>query len=291
VYIDSDGVVSKITGTAAASPSAPAVPTGGISVCNVTIAAGATTGTVNHVQTIAPNLANYGIVNVKDFGAKGDGVTDDTAAIQNVLDSHNVIYIPQGEYFITSTLVIKNSNTKIFGDGKSSKLIKSKDNAILLSANSGLSNIVIKSLYFGVEENTPSYTQSKQLVAINNCSFIDVMDCEFNSYNGEGKQTLFGHLQTSSSDDVLVKNCSFFGSYGQCCGASDGVGDGVHGKRQRFINNLLSGFVDTGIGVWTNASDVLIDGNVFLGNNDTSLNYDGVSIDLAGGTNVLVSNN
>ena len=76
VYITSDGTVAKITGTAAASPSAPALPGNGISVCNVTIAAGASTGTVNRVQTIAPNLANYDIVNVKDFGAKGDGVAD-----------------------------------------------------------------------------------------------------------------------------------------------------------------------------------------------------------------------
>jgi len=46
VYIDSTGEVAKITGTASASPVAPTLPTGGISVCNVTIAAGATTGTV-----------------------------------------------------------------------------------------------------------------------------------------------------------------------------------------------------------------------------------------------------
>lgn len=46
VYIDSTGTVAKITGTAAASPVVPALPSGDISVCNVTIAAGATTGTL-----------------------------------------------------------------------------------------------------------------------------------------------------------------------------------------------------------------------------------------------------
>ncbi|HRK29912.1 MAG TPA: glycosyl hydrolase family 28-related protein [Tepidisphaeraceae bacterium] len=57
-------------------------------------------------------------INVKDdYGATGDGVTDDTAAIQAALDAvvtpifelgynHNVIYFPPGTYRITDTLVL-----------------------------------------------------------------------------------------------------------------------------------------------------------------------------------------
>ncbi|WP_278741973.1 ComEC/Rec2 family competence protein [Mitsuokella jalaludinii] len=44
VYIDSTGAVAKVTGTASATPVVPALPTGGISVCNVTIAANAANG-------------------------------------------------------------------------------------------------------------------------------------------------------------------------------------------------------------------------------------------------------
>ena len=39
-------------------------------------------------------------VNVKDFGAVGDGVTDDTAAIQAAINAHNNIYFPNGTYFV-----------------------------------------------------------------------------------------------------------------------------------------------------------------------------------------------
>jgi hypothetical protein len=44
-------------------------------------------------------------VNVKDFGAVGDGVTDDTAAIQAALDSGaKKVILPSGNYKITTTL-------------------------------------------------------------------------------------------------------------------------------------------------------------------------------------------
>jgi hypothetical protein len=53
--------------------------------------------------------ADSGVVNVQaQFGAKGDGVTDDTAAIQKALDQYpsgnKIIYLPSGTYLISDTL-------------------------------------------------------------------------------------------------------------------------------------------------------------------------------------------
>ena len=53
------------------------------------------------------------ILNVRDFGAKGDGVTDDAAAIQAALDAANAaggaeVYVPDGVYPIKSSLLIYN---------------------------------------------------------------------------------------------------------------------------------------------------------------------------------------
>lgn len=45
-------------------------------------------------------------VSVKDFGAVGDGVADDTAAIQAAMDAAQNIYFPTGTYNITSPLYL-----------------------------------------------------------------------------------------------------------------------------------------------------------------------------------------
>ncbi|MFL6634853.1 MAG: glycosyl hydrolase family 28-related protein [Massilia sp.] len=45
--------------------------------------------------------------NVHTFGAKGDGRADDTAAIQKAIDSHRVVYLPQGFYMVNDTIRMK----------------------------------------------------------------------------------------------------------------------------------------------------------------------------------------
>jgi hypothetical protein len=68
-----------------------------------------------------PNPNNYTVFrNVKDFGALGDGVTDDTAAIQRAVTQGNrcgpsqcesstntpaLVYFPQGTYLISSSII------------------------------------------------------------------------------------------------------------------------------------------------------------------------------------------
>ncbi len=46
-------------------------------------------------------------VNVRTLGAAGDGKTDDTAAIQEAIRRHRVLYFPSGRYVIRDTLALK----------------------------------------------------------------------------------------------------------------------------------------------------------------------------------------
>lgn len=43
-------------------------------------------------------------VNVHSLGVKGDGVSDDTHAIQEAIDAHRVLYFPSGHYVVSDTL-------------------------------------------------------------------------------------------------------------------------------------------------------------------------------------------
>ncbi|MDR9414799.1 MAG: glycosyl hydrolase family 28-related protein [Gracilimonas sp.] len=52
-------------------------------------------------------------VNVKDFGALGDGKTDDTQAIKEALAKHKNVYLPTGWYRITETLKLNKGNALI----------------------------------------------------------------------------------------------------------------------------------------------------------------------------------
>jgi len=46
-------------------------------------------------------------VNVRTLGVKGDGVSDDTAAIQQAIDTHGVLYFPGGHYVVRNTLTLR----------------------------------------------------------------------------------------------------------------------------------------------------------------------------------------
>lgn len=66
--------------------------------------------------------------NVKDFGAVGDGVANDTAAIQATINACNaagggIVLLPAGTYLVTSTLTTPGPNIHIEGDGCNSTII------------------------------------------------------------------------------------------------------------------------------------------------------------------------
>jgi len=63
-----------------------------------------------------------GAVNVKWFGAKGDGLVDDTIAIQDVLNKFSNINLFDDEYLITSTLHINSLYNININLGENTKL-------------------------------------------------------------------------------------------------------------------------------------------------------------------------
>ncbi len=70
-------------------------------------------------------------LNVRDFGAVGDGATDDTFAIQSAVNAAfaaggGSVYIPAGVYLISASIEML-SHTALFGDGMGATTLKVRD--------------------------------------------------------------------------------------------------------------------------------------------------------------------
>ena len=69
--------------------------------------------------------------NVKDYGAKGDGRTDDSGAIQRALDAASAeakkgkggvaVFMPDGDYLITKRITIQQSGVVLRGSSVSAR--------------------------------------------------------------------------------------------------------------------------------------------------------------------------
>ena len=82
-------------------------------------------------------VQNKSEINVKDYGAIGNGVTDDTAAIQQVLSSlikGGRVYVPMGRYKMSLPLSFQ-PNTTMYGDGQNNS---SDVGTVFLFSGSGL---------------------------------------------------------------------------------------------------------------------------------------------------------
>jgi hypothetical protein len=61
----------------------------------------------NDTRALRPLPPTKEWANVKTFGARGDGVADDTAAIQKAIDTRRVVYLPLGFYAVNDTIRMK----------------------------------------------------------------------------------------------------------------------------------------------------------------------------------------
>lgn len=87
-------------------------------------------------QTIESEIAKLklpDVINVKDCGAIGDGVTDDAAAFQKAINTGQEIFIPNGTYEVDTTLVPKDDTTLLVMRGQTpgKVILKSKQDVVI----------------------------------------------------------------------------------------------------------------------------------------------------------------
>lgn len=75
-----------------------------------------------------------GMTNIKEYGAVGDGIQDDTDALEEALKHNDHVFIPDGIYKINRTIKIPN-NKKIHGANRNTTILKFKDGVNGLQLN------------------------------------------------------------------------------------------------------------------------------------------------------------
>lgn len=85
------------------------------------VVAPCTPGIANALTPPSPSPPS-GFVSVTDFGARGDGRTDNAPAIQAALDAANRVFFPAGDYLIKTNLRLNDGNI-LQGDPQASRIV------------------------------------------------------------------------------------------------------------------------------------------------------------------------
>lgn len=185
-------------------------------------------------------------INVKDYGAKGDGTTDDTTAIQNALTAAynqtngGAVYIPAGTYIVSSQLnIVKNTSksTLLFGDGMQATIIKfaSASTGQMFYAGSstvtgGGCNIYVQDIGLLATNNTNQkgfYLENANIMKLTRVAFTSFqIGAELkSSYAVQFNQCIFSSDATydivcdTTAHGLRVFQCGFYssgGTTGQC---------------------------------------------------------------------------
>jgi hypothetical protein len=156
-------------------------------------------------------------VSVKDFGAKGDSLTDDTLSIQKALTAYDSVFLPEGRYLISGTITLKARQT-IKGAGQTS-VLECQDNSFnaieVVEDHSTLANFRIEKGNVGIK----LYGRDRPVVQTSVSDITIVQPntgVQLDGYNDTNKPCYWNNF-----DRVLVEQPSVNGFHLVRTGAGD----------------------------------------------------------------------
>lgn len=253
-------------------------------------------------------------ISVKDFGAVGDGTTNDTAAINAAIASlpagGGTVYFPVGVYSVTGISPIVKSNVTLHGDGMgaSTLFMRNVSNANMLSFGDGVT--YVRDVYVSnmrVAGNSANQSSGCG-IDFNSIEGAHVISCEISDFKEQGIVFRGNGIRVSAY--LTVSDCYVNTNLG------DGIYIPANAYTSTIIGSLIAGngksplggagfhsisndthritgciFDENSYGVLIqNCSQIAITGNVFEQNGRTSIKaiVGSVNINITG--NVMINN-
>ena len=222
---------------------------------------------IKEINTQLEEKANLNEIYVTDFGAKGDGITDDTSSIKNAIDSANncSIIFPKGVYIVSSTINLK-SNIKLTGN---KAIIKSKSNldesqniATMFLINT-LVNVSIENIEFdGNKSNQPiedSAIHSYRCFRIINSENINIKNNNFHDFKHKAID-VFSSDNKYTSKGIIGLNIesNIFKDVWSACTITESTSKDI-----LFSNNIVENCQEHGFTTYPGCSYVRVLGNSF----------------------------
>jgi hypothetical protein len=192
-------------------------------------------------------------LSVKDFGATGNGVTDDTVAIQLAFTSaaaltpKKTVYFPAGTYVINPSTLIDPTGCSIDGDGQNVSIIK--PSVLVVPAVAGL--------YTHFVYNTDSnFTVSNIQIDLTNVTYLGA---------SVSLAQRSAHILVFNCTNWAIRNCSFIGISNNMIGVYGNGGNYWEVVDCYFENLVPSDRYTQSINIQENSGKHKVLGNVMNG--------------------------
>jgi hypothetical protein len=249
-------------------------PTGGVAATTVQ-------GAIEELDTEKLAKTRLGFVTPEDYGAVGDGVADDTAAVQAAFSSGSNVFLP-GLYLLTDTIAVPNTGSRTYkGRGRTVRTFVANMNKPYLKLdNSSGSVYYVHFCDFSMDSTNVGTRTSEAGIQISgtvdtNWCVIKVSDVSFRGlYHG----ILVDKAGTAGGEGRVAKG-EYYGIWSDA--GSNGLQPAYVIRATTSINNgiVIQGgvysFSEAGIAIGDGSihtGDIVINGIQFFGDSTTPLN-------------------